>query len=470
MVCGDGLHISTSTLLLAAISPWLRWLMEEAGEEFCLCLPSVTARQLEDFLNTCLAVPDGQDLAQLAMVHSLLVPGTWTQGSQPLQAKVALRRESLDKMVPHVKLEELGGVMQPSSCRTDEYVEGDLGIGNRNRSKTDRKNMPRKVRAATPEEDSENDIFDPYVNDDDDYSDDNYSEEEKRKTGKVKASVESGEKVEKLKKKRGRPKNSGKPSRDLLCQECGQEFIKGSRKDITKVYQRHLLKHQVENFFCQCPNVPKIIPRPGQERIGMDFKQKERHMKVEHQGWLGCQECIQSFETEEQLTEHVEKHRLTFICDLCGFVAPNPQSLKDHTKKKHESIPMPCPECGKIMGSKIAVDSHKRKVHSASACIICGVVIKNMKIHMQEMHIDDSEKRYQCQDCGKGFMDKQRLTDHRMNMHIKSQPHKCRYGCENRYNDKSNRNAHERRRHGEVYNANHARNALSNFVSVINPT
>ena len=31
VVCGDGCSVSTSSLLLAAISPWLRSLMEEAG-------------------------------------------------------------------------------------------------------------------------------------------------------------------------------------------------------------------------------------------------------------------------------------------------------------------------------------------------------------------------------------------------------------------------------------------------------
>ena len=48
-------------------------------------------------------------------------------------------------------------------------------------------------------------------------------------------------------------------------------------------------------------------------------------------------------------------------------------------------------------------------------------------------------------------MDKSIMENHRMNMHIKAQPHQCRYGCENSYNDVSNRNAHERRRHGEIF-------------------
>ena len=462
---------------------------------------------MEDFLNTCITGGEEQDTAELAMVHRLLVPGNGTWDSQTIQESVAARSESSENMLPSEKLEELGGGKLVSCFVTEgsgnlgrrNLVEGkicmeqlslkakapipeertDLSDANLNnddgfsddnnseeeerKTRTGRTKMPRKVKADTPEKKSEDDMFGSDVNNDDKYSDGNYSEEEKTKTRKVKSFMESGgkeKKDKKVKKTRGRPKNSGNPTSDLLCQECGKEFIKGNKKDITPVYQRHLMKHEVENFSCECPDVPKIIKRPGQERIGMDFKQKERHMKVEHQGWLGCQECIQSFKTEEQLAEHMKKHRRKFICDICGFVAQNPQSLKDHTKYKHESIPMPCPECGKMMASKIALDGHKRAVHSASACKICGVVVKKMKIHMQAIHLDDLEKRYQCEDCGKGFMNKQRLHDHRINMHIKSLPHSCRYGCENRYNDISNRNAHEKRRHQELYNVNNSGNTV----------
>ena len=94
---------------------------------------------------------------------------------------------------------------------------------------------------------------------------------------------------------------------------------------------------------------------------------------------------------------------------------------------------------------------HKKNVHNAVACKICGVVVKNLRLHLQGMHTADKDKRFRCEDCGKGFMCKLKLGSHRMNTHIKTQPHQCRYGCENRYNDVSNRNAHERRRHGQVF-------------------
>ena len=267
------------------------------------------------------------------------------------------------------------------------------------------------------------------------------------------------------KKKMGRPITA----QDRLCVECGKEFPRGSGKNISQVYKRHLLKHQVEDFSCECPDVPKLIVRPGQERVGMDFRQKERHMKVEHLGWLGCQECMESLETQEELEKHVEKHKQSFFCDLCGFVAKNLDTLKHHTKTKHDTGDYPCPECGKVLDSLFALNKHITRVHRASACPICGAVLKNMKLHMQEAHMDDADKKYHCEDCGKGFMDKQRMEGHRMNVHIKSQPHKCRYGCENRYNSPSNRNAHERRNHGDLYRENHARND-SHLPPILTPS
>ena len=253
-------------------------------------------------------------------------------------------------------------------------------------------------------------------------------------------------------------KKMGRPIRvyiDQFCQECGKEFTR--RKHIVMVFKRHMLKHQVENFHCECPDVPTVYTRPDQERTGMDFRLKERHMKIVHLGWYGCDECKECFETDNQLAEHVKKHMITYVCDQCGFVAQNQDALRHHIKSIHESSPMLCTEpittelnCSQVLDSKIALDRHIRKVHRSSACPICGLVLKNIKVHMLEQHMSDVDKKFHCKDCRKGFMDKQRLNVHTMNMHIKTQPHKCRFGCTNRYNSQSNRNAHEKRRHGCV--------------------
>jgi predicted RNA-binding Zn-ribbon protein involved in translation (DUF1610 family) len=253
----------------------------------------------------------------------------------------------------------------------------------------------------------------------------------------------------------GRKKAAQPTVKNLLCPDCGKEFPPRAKNGQSGrvEYEKHLLWHKVEEFSCDCPDVPKLTVRLGQIRErNIDWNFKERHMRVHHMGWHGCSEpgCLASCETKELLEEHILKHALSFMCDLCGFKADSAQKLSWHTKVTHTAIMVPCPDCGKVVKDAY-LRRHQLKVHVSSACPICGVVVKNMKVHMQSLHMDDSEKRFHCEDCGKGFMEKAVMDNHRMNMHLKTQPHQCRYGCDNRYNDTSNRNAHERRRHGGLF-------------------
>ena len=68
-------------------------------------------------------------------------------------------------------------------------------------------------------------------------------------------------------------------------------------------------------------------------------------------------------------------------------------------------------------------------------------------------HIPDEQKDFVCnvENCKKGFYIKHLLDKHMMNVHLKLRPYTCRYGCEFAYNDKSNRDAHERKKHGKLF-------------------
>ena len=65
--------------------------------------------------------------------------------------------------------------------------------------------------------------------------------------------------------------------------------------------------------------------------------------------------------------------------------------------------------------------------------------------------MSDEERKYQCKTCGKGFISLSYLKSHNMNVHLKLRPYECRYGCELRYNDSANRNAHEKKKHGVLF-------------------
>ena len=49
-----------------------------------------------------------------------------------------------------------------------------------------------------------------------------------------------------------------------------------------------------------------------------------------------------------------------------------------------------------------------------------------MKYHVLQKHTDNSEKPWQCQTCGKGFVHENKLKEH-INVHTSAKPFKCRY-------------------------------------------
>ena len=256
----------------------------------------------------------------------------------------------------------------------------------------------------------------------------------------------------------------------LECDECGKTFTKLDCSDLyqmKKVFQRHKRVHNVVNFKCDCQFVPNVTlgqelkPRSFQTisrntisdkkrvHFTIEFLLKEKHMKVEHTGWYGCATCIKCFKTNDELLSHKEDHNKSFVCESCGFVTDRGHKLMTHEKRTHDNIPKACPKCDLTLENEHFLKNHMNSSHvDRTMCSLCGESFRYLELHIQTRHKSDSEKKYQCSKCGKGFLEKYQLEAHIVNLHTKTQPHKCRFGCENSYNDQSNRNVHERRKHG----------------------
>ena len=89
------------------------------------------------------------------------------------------------------------------------------------------------------------------------------------------------------------------------------------------------------------------------------------------------------------------------------------------------------------------------------ACPICGMNVRHLDEHLKFVHTADDKKKFQCQDCGKGFVRKGDIEKHRINVHLKTKtkkPYHCRYGCDSTYNHPTNRNRHENAKHGGIFN------------------
>ena len=197
----------------------------------------------------------------------------------------------------------------------------------------------------------------------------------------------------------------------------------------------------------ECPTCKKMFSR---DMI-------KRHMYTKHSGIkkLTCSSCTSWFTTEDDLKLHSQtckrKKRENVICSICGEIVKSCNfrlhTLNKHTEKKEEI----CTVCGKILTSKGSLKKHMETHQDKKPCPECGLLVRKMKEHMDTVHSPEHLKKYQCQECGKGFREKAILNNHNMNVHLRTRPYNSRYGCEMSYNDVSNRNAHEKKKHGSLY-------------------
>ena len=176
-------------------------------------------------------------------------------------------------------------------------------------------------------------------------------------------------------------------------------------------------------------------------------------------GKIKCDLCEKTFNNPYNLKGHVrEKHEKKksekAICNICGKVLLSKYILSIHHKNMHEIVELKykCEKCGRMLESKGKLKRHM-ETHfiQKTPCTICGKSFSNVERHMKTIHGKDEDKRTQCQDCGKGFQSQSHLKMHQMSVHLKLRPYSCRYGCEFRYNDSSNRNSHERKIHGKIF-------------------
>ena len=411
--CGDGASVSTSAVLLAVISPWLKSLMESTSfpDEFCICIPSVSS---DDLVNSIRNITEDRfiDAATFSLLEFLkpenyvaLSPGD-IEMNQPLIRSVdCLKLKGLTSIIPEDKIERIK--------KTEDIEENnswgfETNICNGKDTQMPANGLKRKRGRPKKEEiggsESQFESSESYLS----TPDENLEDDENK-----------------------RPLS-------LLCQDCGKVFKNNNYQDRHK-YDNHIAKHKIEKFTCDCDAQLSTLA------------EREKHMKVDHLGWFGCPQCLLCFKSKEIQEKHSDTHSLSFICDICGYIGNTKSNLAEHTKRIHETNPVKCPDCDKIFKNDQRLMHHKRKVHMARQCPICGEIFKTLRVHLNTVHKTDSEKKYQCQECGKGFYDRSKLESHRMSIHIKSRPHRCRYGCDIGYNDVSNRNSHEKKKHGGLF-------------------
>ena len=230
--------------------------------------------------------------------------------------------------------------------------------------------------------------------------------------------------------------------------KCGDESCR-------KVYRNNWEKQRhidAKTYIPKACHICGIIPK------GKSKDSLIKHLEEHEGGWKGksrCKICLKSFPTEE-IEEHQNQCQPGVVCPICGKLVKTQSQLSKHVESVHAKLKLEdfkaCHICGKNYKSAENLEAHIKKIHAEKvACPQCGILVRNLKTHIAAIHTLDQDKKFQCQDCGKGFDKTEKLEKHRMNVHLKLQPYKCRYGCDIAYNDSSNRNHHEKKKHGKLF-------------------
>ncbi|XP_026325539.1 zinc finger protein 234-like [Hyposmocoma kahamanoa] len=181
-----------------------------------------------------------------------------------------------------------------------------------------------------------------------------------------------------------------------------------------------------------------------------------------------CSACGKRNNTVHAVIKHYnDQHggdiQVQFTCQDCGFVAKSDRAYRYHREKHRHQQKLQCSECGNTYVNKTALRVHMLTVHQQSgrtyACALCGKTysaksgllahtvsaheppsgaycaqchthfrtMTNLRTHLKthSNHIQDHDKRFQCNTCQARFVRKTSLREHIDFIHLNKSEHEC---------------------------------------------
>jgi len=405
IICMDGM-VRTSSILLTLISPVIKGLLihHQSDENICISVPSIKRTHLEHLLKglCCNQIrPLPLDVEVAALLHL---------DYSILRLEVPDDQASKSVIIPIIKQKN------GKSRKRDDILKG---------------------KQYDEEEEDQFHYSDhgDQIDNDGDYGDES-----------IDVNLEHSNSEYDLENQHPTKKKERKRRKEIhFCWICGLDFhLKSQLVD-------HIETHDQK---C-CPVCQKEPPEPNKLYWFYygHIQNCKNKLSLKEQGLTKCAYCKMGFPIN-----NIKEHRLkcgkrgNYICNICGKEGIT--NLKEHMKINHSIRPrlLSCDKCGKTFDTKQGLKTHILHVHTEKQpCPQCGVLVRRLQVHISQVHTADDQRRYQCVECGKGFDDNWNLQKHRMNIHLKLRPFQCRYGCADRYNDISNRNKHEKKKHGKLF-------------------
>lgn len=175
-------------------------------------------------------------------------------------------------------------------------------------------------------------------------------------------------------------------------------------------------------------NEPKYEPEDLKENLILEQANEEENSSI----------------LDEDFTEP-KVSKKTQNCPHCHHVLKGgKKSLKDHIKRKHQTVKVSCPECHRNIKEN-ALQAHLETCHSGNKnkkfkCLECDFESNNatsLSNHVKYMHPGDESKHpFACQKCAKTFPYASGLQQHVDKVHLKLKSFVCEK-CGKGFNSKN---------------------------------
>ena len=167
----------------------------------------------------------------------------------------------------------------------------------------------------------------------------------------------------------------------------------------------------------------------------------------------GCSWCKEYFHTPKELTSHEKSiHKCipgmtSFACEYCEKSFCSKLDLREHVKKHKLHL---CEICGKPWSTRTLLAKHKRCHYNLYSCEICGIswsskgaLAKHKRCHKPNLsslkskkeflgkqkrptvHADCPTLTFKCDNCGEKYNQKSELEAHRRREHWNQLPYSC---------------------------------------------
>lgn len=197
------------------------------------------------------------------------------------------------------------------------------------------------------------------------------------------------------------PPNGG----EYKCPKCSKGF---SKKLLLKKHKKNCRPKLQKDLLTRCKSCSRIFK---------DRQSLAKHLVNYHSEYT-CEICSQKSQSKCEIVSHIRftHPKCKLFCKVCGNILRSQQNLTDHINDHSNSYI--CQFCGDSLPSKIKLKMHILSLHRKILSLSCGICLKLfenqhiLKDHVQLLHKNDLRPLTSCTVCGKNYGSKWKTYDH----------------------------------------------------------